>query len=159
MKDHYKGIQGIYFWAILYTIKSMIEDYPVLDFGCGLGKLSRICPSVINYDKDPTLSVVKDWRAYHFRTVVANQVFYEMDEVDVIAFLNELRLLKAEITLVVGIARRGWLNKLGARLLQKDAHDKYKINPNKELEILKRYFRVEAKKSVFGLCDVYKFKI
>ncbi|OGE82651.1 MAG: hypothetical protein A2846_03255 [Candidatus Doudnabacteria bacterium RIFCSPHIGHO2_01_FULL_49_9] len=159
-KDHYSGVAGIYFWRILKKIGRIgeLEKHQVLDFGCGSGRLKSLYPNVIGYDIDPRLSEVQDWRAVDFDTVVINEVFYEMTEPNIIGFLEELKRVKPQAAIVVGIGRRGLLNRVGAFLLKADAHDKYRIDPQKELEILSRYFRIEKKTAVFWLCDIFKLR-
>lgn len=159
--DQYSGFAGIYFWRILKKIGKLgeLDSYQTLDFGCGSGRLKSLYPgTVVGYDVDPRFSETADWRTVKFDTVVINQVFYEMVEQDIVAFLEGLRVVNPNATVIVGIGRRSWLNRLGAWLLRPDAHDKYRTSPEREREILLHYFRIEARISVFWMCDIYKLR-
>lgn len=158
-EDYYNGIRGVYFWSILRTIVGMLHGTPiVLDYGCGHKKLSQLYQRVISYDSNSLYTEVGNWQTQRFDVIVVNQVFYEMTPYFIILFLEELRAVNKNVTLIVGIGRKGWLNKLGAMLLNSNAHNKYKTDPDEELMILKRYCRILEKKSVMFLCDVYKME-
>jgi hypothetical protein len=87
--------------------------------------------------------------------MVANEVFYEMSEEDIEATLDKIR----PPMLVVGISRQSILNKIGAALLHKGALDKTLTPPAKELEILKRRYRIVKKRNVWILADVYLLEL
>lgn len=159
MENYYTGLKGIYFRRILKKIVRLgdLRNKAVLDFGCGTGELRKMLGggSVTGYDIMLELSEIKDWKKIKFDTVVANQVFYSMSQEEIKKFITELHQYNPIVTLIVGIGRKGLLNKLGAALLQKNAHDKYVTEPKDELLILQSKLKIIKQTSVFRMCDIY----
>jgi len=159
MSEQYTGIKGIYFTKLLKTLIGVgdLDERRVLDFGCGTQELRRLLShdNYVGYDIDAKLSDVQTLDGVSFDVMVANEVFYEMSEEDIAATLDKIR----PPMLVVGISRQSILNKIGAALLHKGAHDKTLTPPAKELEILKRRYRIVKKRNVWILADVYLLEL
>lgn len=159
MLTHYSGIEALYFRKLLRTLIEVgnLEHRRVLDFGCGKQELRRMLSHrrYVGYDIDPALSDVASPVGVPFDIMVVNEVFYEMPEADIVRTLQSIK----PRLLVVGIGRKGLLNKLGALVLRPDAHADYRTPPEKELEILQRYYRIVKKKGVWGLADVYLLEL
>jgi len=156
--SYYNGVAGIYFWKILKTIAAFgqLKTKSVLDFGCGEGNLKKIAPNIINYDSVSSLSDIDDWSKINFDTLVANEVFYEFRADQLRQLLLQLREKNPRLELIVGISRQGFVNKLGAFFLRRDAYNKAQLSPNDELNVLKEFCDVIDKTAVWGLCDIYK---
>jgi len=152
---YYRGIKVLYFGALLRTLIRIgnLNHHQVLDFGCGTQELRKVLAhgNYVGYDINPQCSDVRSLDGITFDVMVANEVFYEMSEQDIVNTLETLR----PPTLVVGISRQGILNKVGAALLHPAAHTKTITPPKKELEILTRSYRIVARKNVWFLADVY----
>lgn len=158
----YHGLSAFYFRRLLRTIISagqLHQRYGViLDFGCGHGELKRLLPGhrVVGYDILPHLSDVADWRDVDFDVFVANQVFYALEDRELVNLLKEIKKLKPASYLVIGTSRQSWLNKIGAFLLGRPrAHSAVKLSPTRELEIIQEYCTVEKRVSVMWLADVF----
>lgn len=154
----YSGLKGMYFKKLLRTLIDVgdLNNRRVLDFGCGTQELRKLLmhKNYVGYDIDPKLSDVASLEGVQYDVMVANEVFYEIEPKEVEAIIERLR----PKTLVVGISRQSIFNKIGAALLHPSALDKTKTSPAKEKEILARYYRIIAKKSVWFLADVYLLK-
>lgn len=158
----YSGLSKFYFRNLLNQIVRVgrLErpGISILDFGCGRGELKRLLggEKVIGYDIIPSLSDVGDWRSVDFDILVANEVFYSFSEEDLERLLLELKRKNKTLELIVGISRQGFLNNIGKYLLGRpDAHSATRIGPEKELAILERHCRINRKKNVMHLANVY----
>lgn len=155
---YYTGIKGVYFTKLLETIIEVgdLQNRHVLDFGCGSQQLKKFLhhKNYVGYDIRPDLTDVKSVDGVRYDIMVANEVFYEMPEDDIV---KALETIKPE-NLVVGISLQNILNKVGAALLSPGAHENTFTTPEKELEILLRYYNVVKKKNVWWLADVYLLK-
>lgn len=161
----YSGPSQFYFRGLLRKVIQVGElDRPglrILDFGCGRGELKKLLPGgqVVGYDVRPEWSDVPDWRPVPFDVMVANQVFYSFQEQDLQALLAEVGKRVPRPRLVVGISRRGWLNKLGMFLLgRRGAHSAARLSPQRELAILQDHCRILARQGVWGLADVHSLE-
>lgn len=158
----YSGLARFYFRYLLkQLIKVGVLERPgiaILDFGCGNSELKRILPkaNIIGYDIIPALTDVDDWRDVSFDVLIANEVFYSFEIVQLEALLTGLREKNSKLELVVGISRQSILNNIGKFLLGRpDAHSATKIGPKKELEILLRHCEIKRKKNVLFLADIF----
>lgn len=155
MTTDYTGLKGIYFRKLLNTLVDVggLNHCRVLDFGCGTQELRKhlLHKNYVGYDIKPELSDVPTLQHVKFDVMVANEVFYEMSEQEIVDALDTLK----PKYLVVGISRKGLLNKIGAMLLAPDAHDHYKTTPEQELEILQKHYEIIRRKGVLFLADVY----
>ena len=156
--NQYQGIKKLYFYNILRTLTEVGElpKLRVLDFGCGPQELKQFVgkENYTGYDIDRRFSDIDDPSKARYDIMVANEVFYEMPEQEIRKTLEALKPKK----LLVGISRQGFLNKIGSMLLAPKALEKTVTSPKKELEIIKEYYRVIKRKSVWGLADVYLLK-
>ena len=161
----YGLVSGIYFNKILMTIIKLgdleNEKGKIMDFGCGYGNLKKILNNnrVINYDIISELSDVPDWRSCDFNVMVANQVFYSFHPEQLKEHIDELFSINPNVRLIVGISKQGLLNNIGKILLGRwNAHRATKMKPFEEKEILLSKMKVENKKTVFFLMDIYLLK-
>ena len=61
--------------------------------------------------------------------------------------------------MLVGISKQGFLNNLGKILLgELDAHSNTKLKPMEEISVLQEHMDVIAKRTIWGLADVYHLK-
>lgn len=158
----YSGLSQFYFRSLLKQIVNVGKlnrpGITVLDFGCGNSVLKTFLAEtrVIGFDIIPALSDVGDWRSVDFDVLVANEVFYSFSEDALEELLLELKKKNPDLELIVGISRQGILNNIGKFLLGRlDAHSATKMGPRKELEILERHCKVNRKKNVMNLANVY----
>ena len=158
----YSGLSKYYFQHLLRMIVKVgrlkRHGVFVLDFGCGSGELKRLLGSekVVGYDLIQELSDLSDWREADFNLLVANQVFYSFNREELNLLLCELRRLKPELELVVGISRRGLLNNIGKFLFGRpSAHSAARLSSTEELSILLEYTEIMDKQAVLTLADVF----
>jgi len=165
--DAYEGIAGIYFNRLLDTLIDVGDldraDVKILDFGAGYGflkkRLSYANCKITNYDIEKDLTEIDDWRHCDFDVMVANQVFYLFEADQLRGLLRELKEIKPDVELVVGISRQSILNNIGKVLLgKKEAHSGTRISPEVELKILRSELEIMSKKSVLQLSDVYRLR-
>ncbi len=161
----YSGLSQLYFRSLLRAVIRVGELHRpglrILDFGCGGGELKKLLPGalVTGYDIRPDLTEVPDWRAVPFDVLVANEVFYSFQEGDLRSLLEELKGRSPRPRLVVGISRRGFLNKMGMVLLGRpQAHAAARLAPMRELAVLQEYGRILGHRGVLGLADAYSLE-
>jgi SAM-dependent methyltransferase len=158
----YAGLSRYYFRTVLRQIIDIgglrRPGIAILDYGCGKGELKRLLRGykVTGYDVIPALSDVADWRSVDFDVLVANEVFYSFSEDQLEELLSDLKEKNPSLELVVGISRQGVLNHVGKYLFGRpDAHAATRIGPRRELEILLRHCRINRRRCVFWLADIY----
>ena len=158
----YKGITQIYFRKILSTIIELGNlkntQKTILDFGCGHGTLSKLLlnKNIIGYDINPEWSDVSDWEAVPFDIFISGQTFCLIENYKVEEILRKIKELNPKTQLIVAMSKRSILNKIGKYIFNYiDAHAGYKLEPNEELFLIKKYCKILKKKSVFFLADVY----
>ena len=163
-KDYYKGLSGVYFFKILNTIIKMgnlrDRNVKILDFGCGVGHLKKLLPGkVINYDLNPELTEIDDWKNATFDAVVANQVLIYLSKDELMKLLDELYKHNPKLEMYVGISTQGIINKI-LRIFanQRDSYADVKLSPKDEISALKQKMDVIKKKNVFFMCDVYSLR-
>tara|TARA_B100000212_G_C27350197_1_gene523262 strand:+ start:649 stop:1170 length:522 start_codon:yes stop_codon:yes gene_type:complete len=158
----YRGITQIYFQKILSTIIKLGNlkntQKTILDFGCGHGTLSKLLPNknIIGYDIVPEWSDVSEWETVPFDIFISNQTFCLIENHKVEELLRKIRELNPRTQLIVGMSKRSILNNIGKYIFNyKEAHSGYKLEPNEEISVIKKYCKILKKKSVFYLADVY----
>ena len=115
--------------------------------------------NVINYDIEPDLSDLTDWRDSEFDVIVANEVFYTFEPDQLDSLLIQFRSKNQNCELIVGISKQSILNNIGKYILSApDAHKSTKLNPKQEISILLNHMYPVAHKSVWFLADVYRLK-
>lgn len=163
----YNGVSGIYFRKLINTIIEVgdlyRDDIRILDFGAGLGVLKSIVSvknkNIVNYDKDPDLTEISDWRDCDFDILVANQVFYSFTEYQLLKLLEDIKRINKKSEVVVGISKQSMLNNVGKILCaQPNAHRLTRLNPTEEISILTKYMKIIDQRAVWGLADVYRLQ-
>lgn len=161
----YEGVSKFYFDEIINSAIRIGDlrnsSKVILDFGCGHQRLKQLSKSsaIVGYDINPNFSDIKDWRGLNFSTFVAIEVFYSMSPIELNDLMLELYSRAGINELIVGTSRLGLLNKIGMLLTGKrTAHDFVKTSPTEELAIISKYFKAVESRSIWGLCDVRKFK-
>ena len=167
MTTEYSGLSGSYFQKLLYSAinigKLDRNHLRILDYGAGYGLLKNIMHkinktvTVINFDIEPDLSDIEDWRSENFSVVVANQVFYAIDIKDLEKLLIEFKSHNANMELIVGISRQSLFNNIGKIIFgQPDAHKYTKTPPKEELATLLKYMDIREYETIWYLSDVYR---
>ena len=158
----YKGITRFYFYSILSTLIKLGNlrntNKIILDFGCGYGMLKKLIPNsnVLGYDIVEKWSDVKTWEEVPFDIFVSNQTFCLLEENEVNKILKKIKNINPESKILVSMSRKSFINKLGMQIFNyKNAYSAYKLDPSKELLILKKNCNIIKRKSVFFLSDVY----
>ena len=162
-EDYYKGLAGIYFHRMqnkIIELGDLRNGKKILDYGCYTGELKKkLGNSVINYDINPKLSEVDDWKSQDFDVVVSNQVFVYLTEDQLIEFTSELKKKNKNAALIVGLPRMNLLSKVGKILSgNSEAHDGIMLHPEKVMEILNQEMSIISHISVFQMCDIYLMK-
>ena len=160
------NISSIYFNNIFdniikYIDQSKTNKIKILDFGCGngylkkrLGKNKKI--KIIGYDIVKELSDVKNWKSVNFDYFVSCHVFTYLKKNQIENIFKYLKKKHLKSKVIVAITRQGWLNKLGAFILNEpEAHTNFNLNPNQELKILTKYMKIKKKINIFFLTDIY----
>ena len=160
----YGVISGIYFNTILKTINNLISSknkVKILDFGSGYGYLKKKLINesnieVINFDIIRELSDVDDWRKVKFNYLVSTHVFMYFKKKELENFLVYLKKRNNKLKMIVTISRQGLLNNIGKFILnEKNAHKGTFLQPNNEINLLKKKMKIIKKINVFFLSDVY----
>ena len=75
---------------------------------------------------------------------------------DIIKYIKKNR---PKTKVIVAITKQGWLNKLGAYILNEpDAHTNFNLSPIDEINILSKHMKIIKKKNIFFLTDIYMFE-
>lgn len=162
----HENVSSIYFNNIFDNIIKCVElnkknRIKILDFGCGngylkkrLGKNKKI--KVIGYDIVRELSDVQNWKLVNFDYFVSCQVFTYFKRKKLENIIKYLKKNRLKSKVIVAITRQGWLNKLGAFILNEpEAHTNFNLTPKQELEILTKYMKIIKKINIFFLTDIY----
>ena len=163
------NISSIYFNDIFDNIIKYIKQskknrVKILDFGCGngylkkrLGKNKKI--KVIGYDVVKELSDVHNWKSVNFDYFVSCHVFTYLKRKKIENIIKYLKKNRLKSKVIVAITRQGWLDKLGAFILNEpEAHTNFNLTPKQELKILTKYMRIIKKINIFFLTDIYVLK-
>ena len=60
------------------------------------------------------------------------------------------------VKVILTITKQGWLNKLGAFILNEtEAHTNFNLSPAEEIFIFSKYMRIVKRKNILLLSDVY----
>lgn len=161
--NYYDGLAGIYFHRIqnkIIELGNLRNANKILDYGCYTGELKKkLGNKVINYDINPDLSEVDDWKSQDFDVVVSNQVFVYLLEEELTEFIFELKKKNKNVTLIVGLPRLNFMSNICKSLTgNSKAHEGISLDSNKVLEILTREMNIIKKLSVFAMCELYLMK-
>ena len=75
---------------------------------------------------------------------------------DIIKYIKKNR---PKTKVIVAITKQGWLNKLGAYILNEpDIHTNFNLSPIDEINILSKHMKIIKKKNIFFLTDIYMFE-
>ena len=150
---------NIYFRRMYQTLVRFgnLNNKTILDFGCGNQGLADFLNHAryYAYDKDQKKSNELSWKGLPIDSVVINEVFYEMTPDEIITTLAGLKSEYPVADIIVGISRRGLINKLGAFFLERSAFDKTVTPPKIERELVKNY-PIKSHTSMFFMYDIYK---
>lgn len=129
-EDYYKGFAGIYFRKILNTIIKFgdlkNENDIILDFGCGVGHLKKTLKknNIINYDIDPALTEIVDYKKIKPKIIILSGVLEHLYLKEIQALLTEFLAMNNKAELLVYLPTENWISKIAMRLArQKNAHD------------------------------------
>ncbi|MCK5320691.1 hypothetical protein KAJ61_04870 [Candidatus Parcubacteria bacterium] len=156
-EDYYKGFSRIYFQKILNTIIKFgdlkNEKGLILDFGCGVGRLKKTLKknNIINYDIEPKLTEIDDYKELKPEKIILSGVLEHLYLDEIKKLLDEFILMNKNAELLIYLPTENLVSKIAMRLAgQKNAHDdhvsKYK-NVNK---ILEKKFTLKKRKYIFA---------
>tara|TARA_B110000285_G_C14924166_1_gene514119 strand:- start:86 stop:631 length:546 start_codon:yes stop_codon:yes gene_type:complete len=160
-------ISSLYFNTIFNNIIALIErekKVKILDFGCGYGYLKKKLRrdkriKVINFDIVKELTEIDDWKKVNFDYLISTHVFGYFKKKKLVELLIYLKKNRPKIKIILTITKQGWLNKLGAFILNEpDAHTNYNLSANEEINIFSKYMKIIQKKNIFFLSNVYLLK-
>lgn len=152
-EDYYHGPAGFYFRKILRTIIEFgdlqNEKGIILDYGCGVGHLKKILKkdNVINYDIEPELTEIKDYRILQPTKIILSGVLEHIHLPEINQLLDEFYRMNRSAELLVYLPTENIISKIAMRLAgQKNAHDDHVsryFDINKTIE--KKYKLVRQK--------------
>ena len=163
--DYYRGGAKIYFNRILETIIEFGDLRKggglILDFGCGHGHLKKKLPgaNVAGYDIIPELSEVKDYRRLIPDRIVLSGVLEHLYADEIIALLEEFKLMNPRADLLVYLPTENWISKIAMKLAgKKNAHDDH-VSGYKEInKIIEKSYYPEKRRYIFlGMAQITKY--
>lgn len=132
----------------------------MLDFGCGYGYFKKKLLNnkkikVINFDIVKELTEIDNWKKEKFDYFIATQVFVYFKKKKLNKLLLDLKK-KQNIRVIITINKQGFLNKLGAFILNEpEAHTNFNLTPSEEIQAFTKHMKILKRKSAFFLADVY----
>ena len=166
----YKFPQNFYFDSILKKLATLVAkescNTSVIDYGCGHGKLKSFIRNadetikVSGYDIDPHLSEIEDPFLAQYDIWVFNHVLMYMDKTEILNLLSRIKIKNPESMVIVGVGRQNYLSKLGACILNTNAHKGISSVMASQLEAMEQYLDIIYKENIFFMTDVFvcKFK-
>ena len=161
----YGYISSIYFNNIFDNIINIIsrnnkKKIKLLDFGCGNSYLKKRSKNkrlkIIGYDVVKELSDVKNWKTVKFDYFVCCHVFVYLKKKKIENIIKYIKNNHPKAKVIVAITKQGWLNKIGAFILNEpNAHTNFNLTPEEEINILCKYMKIIKKKNIFCLTDIY----
>tara|TARA_Y100000389_G_C17415066_1_gene493199 strand:- start:523 stop:1047 length:525 start_codon:yes stop_codon:yes gene_type:complete len=130
----------------------------ILDFGCGNKIFSQKLPNnkILNYDINPNITEIQDYKNYNFDIIILNHVLMHMNEKQISNLFYDLKNINSKILFLIGVGRQNFISKVGKFILrQHKAHDKTFISYNEQLNLIKNNLNVINKKNVFYLTDIF----
>ena len=86
---------------------------------------------------------------------IATQVFLYFKKKKLNELLLDLKKNK-NIRVIITISKQGWLNKLGAFILNEpEAHTNFILTPSEEIQAFTKHMKILKRKNIFFLADVY----
>lgn len=131
----------------------------MLDFGCGYRYFKKKLLNnkkikVINFDIVKELTEIDNWKKKNLIILLLHKFLYILKKK-----LNKLLLdlkKKQNIRVIITISKQGFLNKLGAFILNEpEAHTNLNLTPSEEIQAFTKHMKILKRKSVFFLADVY----
>lgn len=126
----------------------------ILDFGCGSKELSKRLKNTIvyNYDINPNLTEIKDYKNLKPDIIFAVSAFEHIPKDEIEIIINNFKEMNPNAYLVVALPKCGILNKIGSILtgtykLNKIAHVSYYKDINKLL--MKQMKLIKKKNFIF----------
>jgi len=111
---------------------------------------------VINFDIVKELTEVDDWKKVNFDYFISTQVFVYFKKKKLVKLLMYLKKNYPRVKVILTITKQGWLNKLGAFILNEpEAHTNFNLSANEEIFIFSKYMKVIQKKNILFLSNVY----
>ena len=105
------------------------------------------------------MTEVKNWKKINFDYFVSCHVFTYLKKKQIENIIKYIKKNHPKTKVIVAITKQGWLNKLGAYILNEpDAHTNFNLSPIEEINILRKYMKVIKKKNIFFLTDIYMFQ-
>ena len=159
-------ISSIYFNNILDNMIKIIsknekKNIKILDFGCGQGYLKKRLKKnkqlkVIGFDVVKELSDVVNWKMVKFDYFLACHVFVYLKKKKFENIIKYIKKYRPKSKVIVAITKQGWLNKLGAFILNEpEAHTNFNLTANEEIDLLCKHMKIIKKVNIFFLTDVY----
>ena len=156
-EDYYKGFSGIYFRKILNTIIKFgnlkNEKGLILDFGCGVGHLKKLLKknNIINYDIEPRLTEINDYKKLKPEKIILSGVLEHLYLKEIKKLLDEFILMNKNAKLLVYLPTENLVSKIAMRLAgQKNAHDDH-VSKYKDInKILEKKFALKKREYIFA---------
>lgn len=149
-------------YLLIIKIGSFNKKKKILDFGSGLGYLKKINiklsnPSqIINYDKIPIYSEIKNWQNIKFDLVVFCQSAYMLSKKELNRILSTLKKKNCKIQIITAFSTRSIINLLMSKFLgHKDAYTGLKLKPYQEEKIFLNFCVTKKKINFFNLFKIY----
>ncbi|HAM88217.1 MAG: hypothetical protein US83_C0010G0036 [Candidatus Falkowbacteria bacterium GW2011_GWC2_38_22] len=155
--DYYRGFAGFYFRKILETIIEFgnlrNESEIILDFGCGIGHLKKTLNknNIINYDIEPSLTEISDYKTIKPKKIVLSGVLEHLYLNEIENLLKEFIKINNSVELLVYLPTENFVSKIAMLLAgQKNAHDDHVSNYREINKLLKNQFILKKRKYIFA---------
>ena len=130
----------------------------ILDFGCGNKIFTKKLPhnKILNYDINPNITEIKDYKNYKFDIIILNHVLMHMKKNKIKKIFSNLKKKNPKLLFLIGIGKQNLLSKIGKFVLsQHKAHDQTNISYNNQLDLINKDLRIISKSNVFLLTDIF----
>lgn len=160
--DYNKFPENIYFNKIVNEIIKIGNlkktNKTILDFGCGNKIFSQKLPysKILNYDINPNVTEIQDYKNYNFDIIILNHVLMHMNKKQINNLFYDLKNINSKMLFLIGMGRQNIFSKVGKFILgQHKAHDKSFVSYFDQLNLIKKNLEIIKKKNVLYLTDVF----
>jgi len=150
-----------YFLSIVNNIIKIADlkntNQTILDFGCGNKIFSKLLNNkkILNYDINPNLTEIYDFKEYKFDIVILNHVLMYMEPKQIEELFINFKKINPKLKLLIGLGKQNILSKILKTLsLTFNAHEKTKSSFDQQIHVFSKYLNIRNQKNIFFMTKI-----